>query len=263
MDVDLERIAYTSLIDLRVGHSRRLCCDISGVHNLEQILFNKVLLYSSIYHHHKVRALACMFKSIFEVIHDNNLQINNLTFTHTTDFLSIDDYDIISKFEVAPELKRIIENLKNRRVLKRALVISRSTVEDPMQYQRLIKLAEDPDALRDLRTLIVDEISKKGGKCSIYDLWIDLPEPPSLREPSQCFVRLSEEEYTTLDKIFPADWWLTAYGERKWRGHIFCPPNAGLRKLANEASRKVLEEVLGIRFKPSGTNEAKIPSYRI
>ena len=79
MDVDLDRIAYTCLVDERAGgHPRRLCSDISGAHNLEQILFNKILLYSSMYHHHKVRTAVCMLKSMFEIIKDRNLSPGGL-----------------------------------------------------------------------------------------------------------------------------------------------------------------------------------------
>lgn len=260
MEVDLERIAYTCLIDSR-GKSfpRRLCTDVSGSHNLEQIMFNKVILYSSMYHHHKVRAATCTFKGIFEIIRDHSLQIEGVSFDKATDFLLIDDYDVLSKFEKTPELADIVENLKSRHLLKRALVISRKTVKDPRPYQRLIRLSEDPEALRDLRALIVDEVVSRGGVCSVYDLWIDLPEPPSLREPSQCLVRLTEKDYITLDQIFPADWWLTAYGETKWKGHVFCPPNTKLRRLTNEASQKVLRDVLGVEFEKPATMEAKIP----
>jgi len=260
MEVDLERIAYTSLIDKRgTSFDRRLCSDVSGAHNLEQIMFNKVLLYSSMYHHHKVRAAACTFKSIFEIIRDHKLEVDGHSFDNATDFLSIDDYDVLSRFEEIPELTQIIQNLKHRRLLKRALVISRRTAKDPRPYQRLIRLSEDPTALRKLRDLIVDEVVRRGGVCSVYDLWIDLPEPPSLREPSQCIVRLTEEKHVTLDTIFPADWWLTAYGETKWKGHIFCPPDTELRKLVNEISQKVLKDALGVEFEEAATIEAKIP----
>ena len=43
----------------------------SGISILEQILFNRMLLYTAIYHHHKVRALECMVKAVFEQIADH------------------------------------------------------------------------------------------------------------------------------------------------------------------------------------------------
>jgi hypothetical protein len=254
MEVDIDRIAYTCFVDLRgPSYRRSLGIDISGAHNLEQILFNKVLLFSSIYHHHKVRAALCMLKSIFEIIKDKKLQINNHSFDRAVDFLSIDDYDVMSSFTKEQYLKEVVENIRNRQVLKRALIISRKTVKNPLDYEKLIKLSEDPEMMRGLRELIVDEMGALGSACSVYNLWIDLPEPPRLREPSHTLVKIAEEKYVMLDKVFPADWWLNAYGETKWKGHVFCPPEMNVRKAAGKAAKKVLADYLGIEFDESSS----------
>lgn len=259
MGVDLERIAHTCLVDLRGGSNpRRLCSDISGAHNLEQILFNKVLLYSSMYHHHKVRATVCMFKSVFEIIAAHELKVNGLMFKEAKDFLSIDDYDVLSSFRKEPLLTHMIDNIRNRHLLKRALVMSRKTVRNRNQFHKLIKLMENPEQIRMLRELIVDMMNKNGCKCSVHDVWIDLPQPPSLREPSHCKVRITEEDYVDLSDVFPADWWLIAYGETKWKGHVFCPPNEKIRETANKMAKKVFKSVEEIEFHKTATEEAKI-----
>lgn len=258
MEVDLERIAYTSLIETTPDNYRRVCCDITGAHNLEQILFNKVLLYSSIYHHHKVRAAVCMFKSIFEIIQDKNIQINNLTFKQPIDFLSIDDDDMFSIFVLEPALADEIKDLRNRKLLKRALIISRDMVKEPEYLQKLERLGGSPDILKDLRMSIVDEMSKRGIKCSVYDLWIDIPQPPYLPEPSQCFIKVGENKYVTLNRIFPAEWWLSAYEQAKRRIYIFSPPQTQIRDVAADASQKVLQDQLGIECTPDAKISAKI-----
>jgi HD superfamily phosphohydrolase len=259
MEVDLDRIAHTCLVDLRGGSNlRRLCSDISGAHNLEQILFNKILLYSSMYHHHKVRAALCMLKSIFEIIWDNNLEIDGISFKKAADFLLIDDFDILSTFRKEPLLKDVIEDIRDRRLLKRALVMSRKTAKDRYHFGKLTKLMEDPTEIRHLRELIADELKAKGCGLSVYDIWIDLPKPPSLREPSQCKVRITDKDYVDLAEVFPADWWLVAYSETKWKGHVFCPPQLETRELVNKAALKVFESIEGIEFLPTATDEAKI-----
>jgi HD superfamily phosphohydrolase len=255
MEVDLDRIMHTTLIDFRRGYPRRVCIDISGVHNVEQVLFNKVLLYSSIYHHHKIRAATCMLKSIFEIIYDYNIEFDGLNFRNSVDFLKIDDYDILSNFAKISEIRPIINNLKRRLLLKRALIISRRCIKNVLDYQRLIRFAEDPISIRELRELIVDEVD---GICSVYEIWVDIPQPPSLREPSQCLVKVSKNKFVTLNKIFPADWWLTAYGETKLKGHVFAPPDNNIRKKVNEAAKRVFEEFHNIKFKKCATTEAKI-----
>jgi HD superfamily phosphohydrolase len=257
MDVDLDRIMHTTLIDFRLDEPRRLIADVSGAHNLEQVLFNKILLYTSVYHHHKVRAGACMLKSIFEIIWDNDLEVNGLSFKRAVDFLSVDDHDIFTSFEKIPELSSIVKNIKLHNILKRALVMSRRNVkegESKYNFHKLIKLFENPDKVRELRELIVEEMGKV---CSVYELWVDLPESPSLREPSQCIIK-SSDDYIPLEKIFPADWWLVACEETKWKAYIFSPPDVQIRKKAQEATLTVLKECYDIEFKPAARSEAKI-----
>jgi len=259
MDVDIERIAHTCLVDLRGGaNPRRLCADISGAHNLEQILFNKVLLHSSMYHHHKVRAAVCMIKAIFEIIRDKNLHPNGRSFEKAIDYLSIDDYDVLSSFRNEPKLKDTIDNIRNRRLLKRAVVLSRKTVKNKKNFQALNKLMENPDRIAMLRKLILDEMKKKGFNCPLYDLWIDLPKPPSLNEASLCKVRITEKDYVDLAEVFPADWWLTAFNETKWRGYVFCPPIEAIRNAAYDASKKVFKTIEGIDLLPMAKTLAKI-----
>ena len=259
MDVDLERIAQTCLItDKRICTPRRLCCDISGAHNLEQILFNKVLLHTAMYHHHKVRASVCMIKSIFEVIKDRKLSPEGLNFDDPASFLCVDDCDVLASFRKEPLLKELVNNIRNRNLLKRAAVISRKTVKTKNQLQNLNKQMEKPEDIQALRQLIVDELKKKGFKCSLYDLWVDLPKPPSLNEPSLCWIRITEKDYVPLSEVFPADWWLTAYYETKWKGFVFCPPNNSLREAAYEATKRVLKRNYGIELNIMAKKLAKI-----
>jgi hypothetical protein len=200
-----------------------------------------------------------MIKGIFEILRDKKLQPDGFTFDLASDFLRIDDYYVLSRLKAIgdPDIFIRLKNLENRKLLKRALVISRVFLEDPMLFDTLLKLKDKPDKLQELRELIVDEVFKRGYKCDVYDVWIDLPDPPFLREPSQCFIQLPDKRYTTLDKIFPAEWWLKAYEITKWKGYVFCPPQLELRKLVDKASRKVFEDVLGIRFTKDATTQAK------
>lgn len=112
-----------------------------------------------------------------------------------------------------------------------------------MKYQDLIQLRENPTIMRYLRELIVQET---GRKLTPYDVWIDLPEAPSFREPSNTVIKISHEETKTLDKIFRIEKWLISYAENKWRGHVFCPPH--YQKEVYEASRRIFNEELGVEF---------------
>ena len=56
MEVDIDRIMYTvSIAKKMINRRRGLIIDVSGSPFVEQIMFNKMLLYTSLYHHQKVR----------------------------------------------------------------------------------------------------------------------------------------------------------------------------------------------------------------
>jgi len=73
-DIDVPRVIISATVLDRKRFSadkypkRNLVMQRTGAPNLEQIVFNKMLLFPAIYHHHKVRALECMVRSIFETI---------------------------------------------------------------------------------------------------------------------------------------------------------------------------------------------------
>jgi HD superfamily phosphohydrolase len=269
MEVDIDRIMYTLSIDTQLTRGRQgLLIDISGAPFVEQILFNKMLLYTSIYHHHKVRAAECMIKSIFEAIRDYKLKVTGLSFKKVVDFLTVTDLDILSLHNKPDEIVPLIKNLLNRTMLKRALVISKKTIktssiskskrktELKMKYKRLLDLSKDVVEVRHLRELIADEL---GGEITVYDVWIDLPEPPRFREAKQALIKTGDNERKRLDQIFPISKWLETYAENKWNGHVFCPPYSKIREKVDLAARKVIKDLLDIEFNEDATKLSKRP----
>lgn len=269
MEVDIDRIMYTvSISKKKVNGRKGLIIDISGSPFVEQVLFNKMLLYTSIYHHQKVRTLECMLCSVFEVALDKNLEINGRSFKTVTDFLSVTDPDVLTLEGKPDEMKPYIENILNRTLLKRALVISKSTIRKSEKvsdeegdevpewpYEELWKLRKNPKRIRDLRELIAQEASEE---LTPYDVWIDLPEPPSFRESSQTLIKITDKEMETLNNIIPIGKWLRSYAETKWRGHVFCPPQLEYRKKVNKAALRIFKQELNLEFNEFATLFAKI-----
>ncbi len=269
MAVDINRILHTVSIDTKKSFGRQgLMVDLSGSIFVEQILFNKMLLFSSLYHHHKERAAECMLKSVFELVRARKLKINGLGLNKVTDFLSLTDLDFLNPESKPEELKNIITNLFNRNLLKRALVISWYTIkpsnslnktkreeEQKLAYRKLVSIGKDPDLVRELREMIAEKI---GWKCSVYDIWLDLPEPPNFREAKQVLVRITDEQRERLDTILRVSHWLETYAENKGKGHVFCPPDPQTREEINKAAQDVLKEVMNIEFNDFATKYAKI-----
>ena len=76
-DVDVPRVVISSAILDRKRFpileypAVDLVMKKASVSNLEQVTFNKMMLYPAIYHHHKIRAIECMVRGIFEYIWDS------------------------------------------------------------------------------------------------------------------------------------------------------------------------------------------------
>lgn len=267
MAVDINRILHTVSIDKKLSFNRQgLIVDLNGSIFVEQILFNKLLMFSSLYHHHKERAAECMLKSIFEIIRDQKLKIKGRGLDKVVDFLYLTDNDFLNPITDSEDLQIISKNLSNRNLLKRALALSWYTIKpadgvdksekensQKMAYNRLLNLGKNQEYVRGLRQLIAEKVG-----LSVYDIWLDLPEPPNFREAKQVLVKITEDQRERLDEILRVSHWLETYAENKSKGHVFCPPDADVRKQVNKAACEVLKESLNIEFNDFATKYAKI-----
>ncbi len=255
MGVDVERILYSMRIKSDKLGRRVLAVHLSGVANVEQILFNKMLLTSSMYHHHKVRSIACMLKAVFEIIRDDfrpndgrsRLAIKDRNFKKVVDFLYITDNDVLTTVDKRGYLKKYVERINNRDLFKRALVISKKTVKVlGRPYRKLIGITEYPSKVRELRKQIADKVGRP-----IYEVLIDFPKPPSFREASETLISVPgspKDSLETLSKTFNTDIWLTAYAELKQKGHVFSPVE--IREKVAKASEEVFKDYCEIEFNP-------------
>jgi HD superfamily phosphohydrolase len=137
LSVDLDRLFYTVHINKSpVPDSKyRLIVTHSGATSLEQILFSKMVLFTTVYQHHKVRTCDCMFAGIIEYMQKNNITMKikgrEISWNSPVDYLWITDDELLSfGFETEDDnLHNLIHNLFFRRLLKRALVLSHKTIE--------------------------------------------------------------------------------------------------------------------------------------
>jgi hypothetical protein len=253
--VDCDRIFITQLIDEREGEYRRLIGDVSGVHVLEQVLFGKMLLYPSLYHHHKCRSSECMIKGIFEYILENDIKIGELNFKKVSDFLKIDDYFFLTNNQnsrLDPELCNKLKKIKSRQLLKRALVLKNSTLDDNTQFEQLLSLEQRPERLRELANIISEQVD-----CEKHDIWVDLPGNPTFPEPSNYIIKVTHDEYLKLEDFFPLAQWSDSYENNKWTGYVFGPPSK--QEEIGVATKKIFNEIYGLNFNHQAQYLAKYP----
>lgn len=265
LKIDLDRLWYSVQI-LTVPHGgidpRMLVMSVNGTTPLEQILFSKMVLFTSLYQHHKVRTCDCMFKAIYEYCIKNEEAIGGRTLQKATDFLWLTD-DIIyaeaDKRKKDDPLHKLIHGLKFRRLLKRALIISKTTVEESSKdffgYTVLKKFCADlKDKDGDLRQLAENIWNEAGKPCSLSEVWVDIPKLPPTGAADETYVNKGTfklPDFVKLKDIFRVDDWAQDYAEHNWRGHVFCPDDPAIREKISEAAKNVLEKEFNIRFNKS------------
>ena len=250
--------------------NRYLIMKSSGASNLEQIVLNKILLFPAIYHHHKVRALECMVKAIFEVIWDNpdkKGRDKRLKFEKISDFLRLSEFDFFSLGMSDEELSPLVRRLLNRDLLKRCLVLTPNyIVKDPqLRLEDLLRLSDEypkrarQEQINKLRQFIWDELPKKY-RTSLHDLWVDIPKPPNIDDDvNRCWINIGTEWLVPLREFFPYSEWLDTYEANKLKGHVFYVADNTYRKEVNKVAERVFQDVfIGIEFDPRATTECKL-----
>lgn len=272
MSVDLDRLWYAVRIAEAKGQSR-LVQTQSGATCLEQILFSKMILFATVYHHHKVRACDCMFAGIIEYMRENPkpaFEKNGraLTWHSPADFLWVTDHDFVSLgFQTKDEnLHNLIHNLYFRRLLKRAVILSHRTIHEGKLSNAagLLRNAKKGPVPAQERRRIALKIWERAGKpCLPQEVWLDLPESPDLTSADKTFVLPAETGRlppVPLSDFFPTTGWATRYDRNKWRGHVFCPPQH--RERVAKATRDVLGEEFDMELKPEAYLWCKVTPPR-
>ncbi|MEW6409672.1 MAG: HD domain-containing protein [Nitrospirota bacterium] len=222
LTIDLDRLFYTlSTHEFREGLME---LTVKSPVPLEHILFSKLLLYTSIYHH-KVKACDCMIQGLLEYIQENDVSLMGATLRDPVNFLRFTDNDLFNNIHSKdPFIKKMVKNLLDRKLFKRAAVISRDTIEnyDECIPELLERINQSPEELYELRQKIVSKMPRHK-KCSIHEVWVSMPEAPSLREAAQTYVTGGTEPII-LNDLFPVDGWLKAYADKQLKGHVFAPP---------------------------------------
>ena len=237
----------------------------SGValHHLEQILITKLVLFTSVYHHHKVRATEAAVRSIYMKLkeHRGTLKHKPLEFAQFTDFLRVDDARFLVWAAEENGLKELVQDINNRNLSKRCLVLCRQSVHKST-LQEFIQLL--PPSQRN--SSIFDSIEQE-----IYDaippefqagrdrLILDFPRfPDADEEAGAIFLQEGRDmEPEALKGLLPTADWLRSYTVNKYRAHLFYVSDEDKRLAAAKAAEGVLFK-RGIKLLPAARQFANI-----
>lgn len=274
MHVDLDRLFASINIKQATVNGQtmvRLCGSVSGVTPLTQTMFNKMILFTGMYHHHKVRAVDCMLWAIFDLAVKNAAEVGGVKIANPADFLRLtDDYVLMPELTNDEEIKQLILRIRERALWERALVISRRTVPESMhadakgddqrglfnEYTKL--MGNSPEKIK-ARRKVSDTIWEKAGKpCKRYEVWLDIPKLPPMDEARRMWiVAPRQDQPETLGKFLPISQWVELYGHHKWQSYVFCPREH--KKKIADAAEEVLKERFGLKLLPLARLYARTP----
>jgi len=270
---DIDRYLYTVNI-VKTKKVKRLTVSLAGINVIEQILISKMMMFSYVYHHHKVRAVEAMIKRFcFDIKKERFIKNNKtkITLKHPVDFLNYTDENIFNSFIQdygnSDSVKETISLMINRRLWVRAMLIScfnidvREMPTNLLQLERSLHNQQRIDRLNELKEKIIARVLLKNPNCTIRrrDIWIDVPFPPSAEEPKQIEVKIRSDlnETIPLSEAFPLEQWIDAYKRTKLRVHIFCEKRFQL--FVYKASKEVLEEEYAFKIYSYTNQFCKIP----
>lgn len=271
LGVDLDRLWFATEIHVispehlkGVKHPmRRLVMARAGINSLEQIVAARMNLTSSLYHHHKVRACDCMLKGVFLYCIENKLPLCGRRIETAADFLYYTDVSLLAEAERNrnKDVSEMLGNIVNRRLFKRALVISMNSFERPssdseeeaeQKHTLVHSLAlANMEEHRKVALAIWQAAGKPGRK---EEVWLDFPKEPKLKDLARTFVnvgRADTPDFRVLGDFIPLEQWGKQYVLQKWRGHVFCRP-----EFVDKISRAAVD-VLGSKYNIRFTKYAR------
>lgn len=200
---------------------------------LEQILFSKMTLFGSVYHHQKVKCLDSMLRSMIGHIVDNPGQASfpvrggkSISFADPVQYLYATDDDFFGQADGFGDdyTKGMLTRFRHRDLFVRCAEISRRTVKNWDEgRQSLIDLTKLPKELAKVEAEIHRRLpSTERGKCNKDDIRLSIPGLPPMT--GNALIQTSKEvpmEY--VEQYFPVKQWTDAYAHNKWRSYVYAP----------------------------------------
>ncbi len=233
--IDIERLLWVmDVIDVEEnGEIKKvLCVSASGATVLEQVLFSKMQLFSSVYHHHKVRVAHQAALHLLQSLKECDVLINGLSLEDPASFLCLDDYDILHgcyQTDKNPEpqgiktARSLAKAIKERALPKRALVLTHPVWgEDPKDASEEARISwNDQMKSSDQPSRFVAEVAKIAG-VDPQGIWVDIPNPVNLQGTGQeGLVKFDDQTHLPIQKMFPIGGWLSAYQAYRLTSYIF------------------------------------------
>jgi HD superfamily phosphohydrolase len=197
-----------------------------------------MVLYDTVYHHHKVRAGNALLQAILTRYHKKAAwPTSSRRLDSICDLLEIDEYDFYGFKYTNTELAGDIRRLRLRELPERALVVTYRGLADKRSLskwglysfdfvnradpQAQTKAAEFFARVRERTLKYARNAGAKGIR--LEDIAIDIPDPPKYTRLGQdTMIQIVADEVVALADLFPFEKVVNNYSKQyKYRSYVF------------------------------------------
>ncbi|MHA1282484.1 MAG: hypothetical protein ACTSQP_08230 [Promethearchaeota archaeon] len=251
---------------------RQIICNVSNIGVFEQLIFNKMMLHTMMYHHHKIRAAECILTSLWEYIKNSDkdiISLNNIhngnsepiRFESIIDFLKLTDYDVLSikNYENDKKASKICQKLINRNLPYRAAILSNQTlIRDNFKISEFIN---------NMFISLKEQLEFKNNLIQYYNLkfndnlneiWVDIPKIMTFEESKKFYVEITENDFKRIVDLFKVDQRITSFSENKYIGIIYTIRNNNIRKNVFKITKSFLKKIYNIELNDMAFKLAKV-----
>jgi HD superfamily phosphohydrolase len=262
LTVDLPRF-YSMISTVRYRGYRVLA--LRNYVPLEQILFSKMTLFGSVYHHQKVKCLDAMLRSLIGHIVENPSQSQfpvrnggSIAFADPVEYLYATDDEFFGRYDFGDNyVQTMLTRFRQRDLFVRCVEISRRTVKkkswNDFGRQKLIDLTKTPKELADIEFEIHKRLKPEVRKISNkHDVRLSVPALPPLSANAR--IQTSKDgPVEPVQEYFPVEQWIEAYAHNKWRSYVYAPRE--IARPVRDAAISVLKDRLALDIDADKSNQ--------
>ncbi len=245
-------------IQSSVFDTYRLRLPKQASNTIEQIVICKIMLFSYIYHHQKVRAAEGLLEHLLTKMTGYWENEKKTDEELIAKFMGFDDHCLFGKEflesqipDVSDASYRLTNRLLPREVYRLSSAVSHAEGQLIQEFFLVLKERDKRGKLlRDFEQSIGEELLRSDPtlgakpedalwKCGT---WVDAPKPPRVEE-----MELSGGGYptVTVENIFPVEEWTEAYQAHRYYVRIYS--YSEYRDLVLKAGRAAIEKTIGIK----------------
>jgi len=205
---------------------------------IEQIIICKLMLYSYIYHHPKVRAAEGLLIHLLQYKVEKWRENNETDEQVLNRFLSMTDSALDGNEFLNSEdefVKRYSYQIQNRLLPRQVLRLNAATAseQDAILYKNFLTKVkgrkQGPEVIRKLELSIgshlcsIDKIFGSSPEKALLKTgtWVDVPKAPKFEDTSVLIERSKNNDGIKISDVFPIDQWTEAYEAHKFYIRIY------------------------------------------